>query len=160
MLFIRPEWRSPSAGSPTRRIPSVKRLSSGLVIVGSILCAGVLAPVVWFEQGGLPPLNATYFWMMLAPVIAAALVLAYQWKMSIDRRSSIALIAIGLGTGFYPMWGPPFWPSMTMPLEWIGTILSMYLPGALIAAGGLLQLRLPQTERLGRSYRAGGASTS
>jgi hypothetical protein len=98
--------------------------------------------------------------MMIAPVIAAALVLAYQWKVSIDRRSSIALIAIGLGTGFYPIWGPPFWPSMAMPLEWIGTILSMYLPGALIAAGGVLQLGLSPSERLGRSYRAGGASTS
>jgi len=98
--------------------------------------------------------------MMIAPVIAVALVLAYQWNLRIDPASSIALILIGAGITFYPMWGPPFWPDMTMPLDWIGTIVSMYLPGVLVAAAGALQLRLPTGERPGRRYRVGAASTS
>jgi len=141
-------------------LSGVKRWSFGLAIVGAIVCAGVLAPVVWLESGGPPSFRARYFWVMIAPVIAVAVVLAYQWNMRIDRVSSIALVVIGAGITFYPMWGPPFWPSMTMPLGWIGTILSMYLPGLLIAAGGLLQLRLPSGERLGRGYRLGTRSTS
>jgi hypothetical protein len=138
----------------------MKPWSFGLAIVGAILCAVGLAPVVWSESGVLPPFDATYFWMMIAPVIAVALVLAYQWNVRIDRASSIALIVIGAGITFYPMWGPPFWPEMTMPLDWIGTIVSMYLPGVLVAAAGLLQFRLPMGERPGRRYRAGVASTS
>jgi hypothetical protein len=141
-------------------LSGVKRWSFGLAVVGSILCVGVLAPVVWFDSGGLPPFDATYFWMMIAPVIVVAVVLASEWNVRADRPSSIALIVIGTGIALYPMWGPPFWPSMTMPLGWIGTILSMYLPGLLIAAGGLLQLRLPSGQRLGRGYRSGGRSTS
>jgi hypothetical protein len=124
------------------------------------VCAIGLAPVVWFQRGVLPPFDATYFWMMIAPVIAVALVLAYQWNLRIDPASSIALILIGAGITFYPMWGPPFWPDMTMPLDWIGTIVSMYLPGVLVAAAGALQLRLPTAERPGRRYRVGAASTS
>ena len=138
----------------------MKRWSVGLAVVGAILCAGILAPVVWFEHGVLPPFNETYFWMMIAPVIAVALVLAYQWNVRIDRPSSIALSVLGLGIALYPMWGPPFWPAMKMPFDWIGTILSMYLPGILILAAGLLQFRLPPGDRPGRRYRAGVASTS
>src|SRR5438067_2388265 len=98
--------------------------------------------------------------MMIAPAVAVAIVLIYQWNMRIDRASSIALIVIGAGITLYPLWGPPFWPEMTMPLDWIGTIVSMYLPGVLVAAAGLLQFRLPMGERPGRRYRAGVASTS
>src|ERR1700737_4707647 len=110
-------------------LAAVKRLSFALAIIGSILCAGVLAPVVWLDRGRLPPFNAEYFWMMIAPAIAVAVVLAYQWNLRIDRRSSIALIVLGLGIALYPFWGPPFWPGMTMTLGHIGTILSMYVPG-------------------------------
>jgi hypothetical protein len=116
-----------------------------------VVCAGILVPVVWLERGKLPPFNAAYFWMMIAPVIGVAMVLAYQWNRRIDRWSSIALIVLGLGIALYPIWGPPFWPDMAMPLGWIGTILSMYLPGTLVAVAGLLQLWLPAGERLGRA---------
>ncbi len=122
--------------------------------------AGALVPVLWIERGRLPPLTASYFWMMIAPAILVAIVEVYQWNVRIDVGSSLALIVIGIGTALYPKWGPPFLPDMVMRLDWIGTILSMYLPGILMIIAGLLQLRLSAADRPGRRYRAGVASTS
>lgn len=136
------------------------RASFALAFLGAILCAGALAPVLWIERGRLPPLTGSYFWMMIMPAILVALVLAYQWNVRMDRPSSIGLVVVGVGTALYPMWGPTFLPDMIMKLDWIGTILSMYLPGVLIAAAGLMQLRLTAGPRSGRSYRAGASSTS
>lgn len=138
----------------------MRAASFALAFVGAILVAGALAPVLWIERGRLPPLTASYFWMMIAPAILVAIVLVYQWNRRIDVLSSLALIAIGIGTALYPMWGPPFLPDMVMRLDWIGTILSMYLPGILMIAAGLLQLRLPADGRAGRRYRTGDAATS
>jgi len=90
-----------------------------------------------------------------APAIAVAVVLAYQWNVRIDRGSTIALVAIGV----YPMWGPTFLPDMVMRLNWIGTILAMYLPGAVIVAAGLLQLRLSPDERRDRRHGRGAATS-
>ena len=139
----------------------MRPLSFALAFAGAILCAGALAPVLWIEKGKLPPLTGSYFWMMIVPAIAVAIVLAYQWNRRIDRGSSIVLIAIGIATGLYPMWGPRFLPDMVMKLDWIGTIISMYLPGVLIVAAGLLQLSLPASRRrAGKSYRGMGPATS
>lgn len=139
----------------------MRPLSFSLAFIGAVLCAGALAPVLWIERGKLPPLNASYFWMMIMPAIAVAVVLAYQWNRRIDRGSSIALVAIGIATGLYPMWGPTFLPDMVMKLDWIGTILSMYVPGVLIVGAGLLQLGLPAGARsAGKSYRRSGSATS
>jgi hypothetical protein len=139
----------------------MKLWSFGLATLGAILCAVGVAPVSWIERGKLPPFDAGwYLGMMIAPAVAVAIVLIYQWNLRIDRRSSIALIVLGIGTGLYPFWGPPIWPAMTMRLDWIGTILSMYLPGILIAAGGLLQFGLPPGARLGRRYRSVGAPST
>lgn len=135
----------------------MRRWSFALAFVGAIVCATALAPVLWIERGRLPPLSWSYFWMMIVPAIAVAVVLAYQWNVRIDRGSTIALVAIGVATAFYPMWGPTFLPDMVMRLNWIGTILSMYLPGALIVAAGLLQFGLPPAERRGHGR---GAATA
>ncbi|HUQ16927.1 MAG TPA: hypothetical protein VM070_03990 [Candidatus Saccharimonadales bacterium] len=136
-------------------------LSFALAFVGAVTCAAALAPVLWIERGKLPPLTASYFWMMIMPAIAVAIVLAYQWNRRIDRGSSIVLIVIGIATGLYPMWGPTFLPDMKMKLDWIGTIISMYLPGLLIVAAGLLQLSLPASGRqAGKAYRGAGPATS
>ena len=116
-------------------------------------------PVFLVERGRLPTLTTSYFWMMIAPAVLVAIVLAYQWNVRVDRRSSIALIVIGIGTGLYPLWGPPFLPDMIMRLDWIGTVLSMYVPGLLIVVAGLLQFRFPHGEPLGR-YRSRSRSTS
>jgi hypothetical protein len=133
----------------------VRLWSFGLATIGAILCAVGVAPVSWIERGRLPPFDAGwYLGMMIAPAVAVAIVLVYQWNIRVDRASSIALIVLGIGTGLYPFWGPPIWPAMTMRLDWIGTILSMYLPGVLIAAAGLLQLRLSASEQLGRRSRS------
>ena len=139
----------------------MKLWSFGLATLGAILCAVGVAPVLWIERGKLPPFDAGwYLGMMIAPAVAVAVVLVYQWNVRIDRASSIVLIVLGVGTALYPFWGPPIWPAMTMRLDWIGTILSMYVPGVLIAIAGLLQVRLPTRERPGRRYRAGAATTS
>jgi hypothetical protein len=133
----------------------VKRTSFGLAFAGAVLCAAGVAPVTWIERGRLPPFDAGwYLGMMIAPAVAVAIVLAYQWNVKIDRPSVIALIVIGIATGLYPFWGPPIWPAMTMRLDWIGTILSMYVPGVLITTAGWLQLRLPVAERPGRRSRS------
>jgi len=139
----------------------MRSLSFGLAFIGAILCAGALAPVLWIEKGKLPPLSGSYFWMMIMPAITVAIVLAYQWNLRIDKASSVALILIGVATGLYPRWGPTFLPDMIMRLDWIGTILSMYVPGVLVAAAGLLQLSLPASaRRAGKTYRRTGAATS
>lgn len=132
----------------------MKGWTFGLATLGAILCAVGVAPVSWIERGKLPPFDAGwYIGMMIVPAVAVAAVLIYQWNLRIDRRSSIALIVLGIATGLYPFWGPPIWPAMTMRLDWIGTIVSMYLPGVLIVVAGLLQLRLPPSVRPGRRYR-------
>jgi len=139
----------------------MRQLSFGLAFLGAILCAGALAPVLWIEKGRLPPLTTSYFWMMIMPAIAVAIVLAYQWNVRIDRGSSVALVAIGIATALYPLWGPTFLPDMVMRLDWIGTILSMYVPGALMVVAGLMQLALPAGARhAGKTYRPTGSTTS
>lgn len=139
----------------------MKRLSFALAFVGAILCAVGVAPVTLIERGRLPPFDAGwYIGMMIVPALAVAAILAYQWNVRVDRRSAVAMIVVGIATGLYPFWGPPIWPAMTMRLDWIGTIVSMYVPGLLIVLAGLLQLRLPPEARAGRRYKEAAGSTS
>lgn len=105
-----------------------------------MMTAAILAPVVYIESGELPPLDASYFWMMIVPALAAGTVLLYQLRRGIDRPSSIATILIGILIATYPLWGPSLDEGMRMPLDWIGTILGHYVAGALVVLAGLLQL--------------------
>ncbi len=118
----------------------MRRTTWALIGVGAIMTAAILGPVVYLESRDLPPLNAGYFWMMIVPALAAGTVLLYQLRRGIDRPSSIATILIGIVIATYPFWGPSLDKSMEMPLDWIGTILGHYVPGALVVLAGVLQL--------------------
>lgn len=118
----------------------MQRSTWALIALGAIMTAAVLAPVVYLESGDLPPLDASYFWMMIVPAIAAGMVLLYQLWRGTDRPSSVAAVLIGIMIATYPLWGPSLDEGMRMPLEWIGTILGHYVAGALVVLAGVLQL--------------------
>ena len=109
------------------------------------MTAGVLGPIVYLESGELVPIDASYFWMMIAPALAAGAVLLYQLTRGIDRPSSIMTILIGIVVATYPFWGPSLDEGMRMPLDYIGTILGHYVPGALVVLAGALQLMRART---------------
>ena len=127
------------------RQASVRRTTWALVALGAIMTAAILGPVVYVESRDLPPLNASYFWMMIVPALAAGTVLFYQVRRGVDRPSSIVTILIGIVIAGYPFWGPSFDSGMAMPLDWIGTILGHYVAGALVVLAGVVQLmRAPE----------------
>lgn len=108
--------------------------------LGAIMTAAILGPVVYIESGELVPIDAAYVWMMIVPALAVGAVLLYQRSRGIDRASSIVTIALGIGIITYPLWGPSIDAGFIMALDWIGTILGHYVPGALVALAGVLQL--------------------
>jgi hypothetical protein len=110
------------------------------------MTAVILGPIVYIESRDLPPLDASYFWMMIAPALAAGAVLLYQVRRGIDQRSSVATVLIGIVIATYPLWGPSLDKGMAMPLDWIGTILAHYVAGALVVLAGVVQLmRAPRS---------------
>jgi len=108
--------------------------------LGAIMTAAILAPIVYIESGALVPIDAPYVWMMIVPALAVGAVLLYQRRRGIDRFSSFATIVIGIAIVSYPFWGPSLDEGFIMPLDWIGTILSHYVPGALVVLAGVFQL--------------------
>jgi hypothetical protein len=127
----------------------VPRATWALIGLGAIMTAAILGPVMYVESRELPPLDASYFWMMIAPALAAGAVLLYQVRRGIDQASSVTTIVIGIVIATYPFWGPSLDKGMEMPLGWIGTILAHYVAGALVVLAGVAQLmRAPKSSAL------------
>lgn len=119
---------------------SVQRLTWAAMALGAIMTAAILAPIVYIESGELVPIDAPYFWMMIVPALAVGAVLLYQSRRGIDRFSTFVTILIGIVVATYPVWGPSLDEGMRMPFDWIGTILSHYVAGALVVLAGVVQL--------------------
>ncbi len=115
-------------------------MGSLLILIGALLTAFVLGPIVFIESGTLPPITSSYILMMVVPAAIAAAVLLYQRSRGLDLASIGVALLVGVVMGTIPFWGPSFDPGMKMPLEWIGTILGHYVAGASVVLGGLLQL--------------------
>ena len=117
------------------------KLGNVLIVLGALLVASGLAPILYIEKGRLPNITSSYILMMFVPAVIALAPLLYQRARGLDSASIGVVLLAGVVIGTIPFWGPSLDPGMQMRNDWIGTIVAHYTAGAIVVLGGLLQLR-------------------